>query len=100
MIIVILLYRLMMFRRRFTLAIRPEDLQVKNATIAAERIKRIYVKGYFKPVIAVKPRGRLMVPYKYCFSFADQEDQAIKELKAWAGQHQIEVRGSGFARWL
>lgn len=96
----ILFYRLLTFSRVFTMEIKPAALQIKNTEIEAGKIKRIFIKGYFKPVIAVKPKAKLLVPYKYCFCFSDQEDQGIKDLKEWAEQHHIEVLYKSFARWL
>ncbi|AIQ42189.1 hypothetical protein MKZ24_17975 [Paenibacillus sp. FSL R7-0297] len=99
-IIGILIYRLLTFSRAFVIEIKPEVLQIKNTEIEAGKVKKIFIKGYFKPVIAVKPKANLLVPYKYCFCFADKEDQGIKDLKDWAEQHQIKVLHKRFTRWL
>ncbi|OMF30176.1 hypothetical protein BK132_08400 [Paenibacillus sp. FSL H8-0259] len=96
----ILIYRLLTCRRVFVIEIKPEALQIKNIEIEAGKVKKIFIKGYFKPVIAVKPKANLLVPYKYCFCFSDKEDQGIKDLKEWAEQHQIEVFHKRFTRWL
>ncbi|MFD1905888.1 hypothetical protein ACFTAO_28025 [Paenibacillus rhizoplanae] len=64
----VMIYRLLTFNRGFNIEIRPEALQIKNIEIEASTIKRIYIKGYLLPVIAVKPRANLLVTYKYCFS--------------------------------
>ncbi|NQX46071.1 hypothetical protein HQN87_12080 [Paenibacillus tritici] len=66
----------------------------------ARNVKRIFIRGYFMPVIAVKPKARLLVPYSYCFRFTDQEDQGIRALTEWAERHQIEVLHKKFIRWL
>lgn len=96
----ILIYRLLTCRRVFVIEIKPEGLQIKNIEIQAGKVKKIFIKGYFKPVIAVKPKANLLVPYKYCFCFSANEDQGIKDLKEWADQHQIEVLHKRFTRWL
>ncbi|MEK4005946.1 hypothetical protein [Paenibacillus sp. FSL H3-0333] len=96
----IMIYRLLTFNRAFNIEIRPEALQIKNREIEASAIKRIFIKGDFIPVIAVKPRANLLVTYKYCFRFAEQEDQGIRALTEWAERHQIEVVHKKFVRWL
>ncbi|MEK4851435.1 hypothetical protein NST04_16440 [Paenibacillus sp. FSL H7-0756] len=96
----IMIYRLLTFNRAFNIEIRPEALQIKNIEIEASAIKRIFIKGYFMPVIAVKPRAYLLVSYKYCFRFPEQEDQGIRALTEWAERHQIEVVHKKFVRWL
>ncbi|UQZ32265.1 hypothetical protein C2I18_01105 [Paenibacillus sp. PK3_47] len=99
-IIGVMLYRVCTFRRRFEIHILPEVITFKNQRIEAAEIKGIYIKSYFRPVIGIKPRGSLLVPYKYCFSFAEQEDQGIKELTQWANDREIQVVHKRFARWL
>lgn len=96
----IMIYRLLTFNRAFNIEIRPEVLQIKDIEIEASAIKRIFIKGYFMPVIAVKPRAYLLVTYKYCFRYAEQEDQGIRALTEWAEHHQIEVVHKKFVRWL
>lgn len=96
----IFIYRLITFRRVFSIEMKPAALRIKNAEIEAGNIKMIFIKGYFKPVIGVKPKDHLLVPYKYCFCFSDKEDQGIKDIEKWAEQHQVEVLHKGFKRWL
>lgn len=96
----ILIFRLVTCSRVFVIEIKPEALQIKNIEIQAGKVKKIFIKGYFKPVIAVKPKANLLVPYKYCFCFSAKEDQGIEDLKEWADQHQIEVLHKRFTRWL
>ncbi|MEK5031574.1 hypothetical protein MKY96_09025 [Paenibacillus sp. FSL R7-0302] len=96
----IMIYRLLTFSRVFNIGIRPEVMQIKNVEIEASAIKQIFIKGHLMPVIAVKPKAHLLVPYKYCFRFPEQEDQGIKALKEWADRHQIEVVHKKFVRWL
>lgn len=98
--IAIMTVRLLTAGRVFAVEIRPEILQIKNTEIEAARVKSIHIKGYFKPVLAIKLKGNLMVRYKHCFRFASQEDQGIEALQQWADQHQIAVVHKGFARWM
>lgn len=96
----LLLYRVCTLKRRFRILMLPEAISLKDQHIEAGKIKAILIKGYFNPVIGIKPCGYVFVPYKYCFSFAEQEDQGIKELTEWANQRQIQVAHKRFARWL
>ncbi|WP_340024282.1 hypothetical protein MHI24_04020 [Paenibacillus sp. FSL K6-1096] len=94
----IMTIRLLTAGRVFAVEIRPEVLQIKNTEIEASRVKRIYIKGYFKPVIAIKLKSSLLVQHKHCFCFTGQEDEGIDALQQWADQHQIAVVHRGFAR--
>lgn len=96
----VMIYRLLTFNRAFNIEIKPEALQIKNVEIEVSNIKRIFIKGYLLPVIAVKPRAYLLVTYKYCFRFPEQEDQGIRALTEWAERHQIEVVHKKFVRWI
>lgn len=78
----------------------PEGITVNNRFIEARKIKAVFIKGYFKPVIGIKTQGNLFVPYKYCFSIVQQENQGINELTEWANQRLIKVAHKQFKRWL
>ncbi|WP_038594005.1 hypothetical protein [Paenibacillus sp. FSL H7-0357] len=99
-IIGVLLQRLFTARQIMNIELIPGAIILKDLTIEAEKTKAVYIKGYFKPVVGIKPNGNVFVPYKSCFSFAEKEDQGMKALKAWAEQHQIEVFHKSFKRWL
>lgn len=93
----ILIYQAITARTYFEIKINPESIAVKDRIIEASDIKTVFVKGYFMPVIGIRPKGNLLVPYKYCFRFASDTD--IKNLTAWAEQKQIAVSRKGFKRW-
>lgn len=99
-IVGILIYRLFTFRRVIEIQIRPDDVMMNDKIIEAKTIKTIFIKGYFRPVIGIRPKGNIMVPYKLCFRFLEKEDLGIKDLTIWAEQNQIKVANKRFQRWL
>ncbi|MFD0717636.1 hypothetical protein [Paenibacillus sp. GCM10027626] len=58
------------------------------------------IQGYFNPLIGIKLHGTRIVPPQLCFSFHDNEDQAMTALAAWAERNQIAVLKRRFARWV
>jgi hypothetical protein len=94
------IFRWLTFSQIFAIEMKPEALGIKNSEIPADKIKNIFIKGYFQPVIGIKLKGQMLVSYKHNFRFSEQEDQAIRELKEWADQHHIEVLHRRFKRWL
>ncbi|MEK5446760.1 hypothetical protein [Paenibacillus sp. FSL R7-0331] len=95
---IILIYRAFAARRSFDILLNEDSLVINNRMIPADTIKTVFVRGYFVPVIGIRPKGNLLVPYKYCFQYED--DKYIKELTQWAEQRQIMVAKKSFQRWL
>lgn len=95
---IILIYRAFAARRSFDILLNEDNLVIDNRQIPANNIKTVFVKGYFTPVIGIRPKGKVLVPYKNCFRFED--DRYIKELTKWAEQRQIKVAHKNFSRWL
>ncbi|KUP20510.1 hypothetical protein [Paenibacillus sp. DMB5] len=95
---IILIYRAFTARRSFDIILNQDSLIINNRTIAADHINTVFVKGYFAPVIGIRPKGNVLVPYKNCFRFEDE--RYIKELTQWAEQRQIKVAHKNFSRWL
>jgi hypothetical protein len=96
-----LVYRIFTIPRFIDFQIQSDTLLIEEIKVNAMNIEVIYVKGYFRPVIGIKPITDTLVPYKLCFSFLeDDEHKAMKQLKAWAEQNQIEVIYKSFSRWL
>ncbi|HEY2491330.1 MAG TPA: hypothetical protein VGI33_00100 [Paenibacillus sp.] len=96
--IVIIIMR--MFEKPSKLQFASECLIVKGTTLEATAIKSILIQGYFKPVIGIKPSGKLLVPIRLCFRFNENEDQAILELKQWAERNQVKIYNKSFIRWM
>lgn len=90
-VVIILLYRIITIRKFIEVRIHPDAIIVENKEIQANQIDNIYVKGYFIPVIGIKPVDHKFPPYKLCFSFLDDEYKGMKELTAWAESNQIKL---------
>ncbi|OMD77614.1 MULTISPECIES: hypothetical protein [Paenibacillus] len=99
-VVIILLYRIITIRKFIEVRIHPDAIIVENKEIQANQIDNIYVKGYFIPVIGIKPVDHKFPPYKLCFSFLDEEYKGMKELTAWAESNQIKLSKKRFMRWL
>ncbi|MEK3965632.1 MULTISPECIES: hypothetical protein [unclassified Paenibacillus] len=99
-VVIILLYRIITIRKFIEVRIHPDAIIVENKEIQANQIDNIYVKGYFIPVIGIKPVDHKFPPYKLCFSFLDDEYKGMKELTAWAESNQIKLSKKRFMRWL
>ncbi|WP_340004001.1 hypothetical protein MHH52_18845 [Paenibacillus sp. FSL K6-0276] len=99
-VVFVLLYRIITIRRFIEIKILPDSIIVGDKEIEANRIENIYVKGYFKPVIGIKPVDHKFVPYRLCFSFLDQEYRGMKELTKWAECNQVKLSHKRFMRWL
>ncbi|KAA1181863.1 hypothetical protein NYE25_10380 [Paenibacillus sp. FSL E2-8871] len=99
---IVLVYRIFTIRRVVEIQIQPESILIEDLGIEAERINDIYIKGYFSPVVGIRPKVNKFVPYKLCFNFLSQkdEDEIMKQLKAWAERNQIKVTHKNFSRWL
>lgn len=90
-VVIILLYRIITIRKFIEVRILPDAIIVENKEIQANQIENIYVKGYFIPVIGIKPVDHKSPPYRLCFSFLDEEYKGMKELTAWAESNQIKL---------
>ncbi|MDH6427904.1 hypothetical protein BSK62_07175 [Paenibacillus odorifer] len=99
-VVLILLYRIITIRKFIEVRILPDSIIVENKEIQANQIENIYVKGYFIPVIGIKPVDHKFPPYRLCFSFLDEEYKGMKELTAWAESNQIKLSKKRFMRWL
>ncbi|OMF94442.1 hypothetical protein [Paenibacillus sp. FSL R7-0273] len=95
---IILIYRAFAARKSFDIIYNQDSLIINNRTIASDHIKTVFVRGYFTPVIGIRPKGNVLVPYKNCFRFENVND--IKTLTEWAEQRQIKVAHKNFQRWL
>ncbi|OMD85812.1 hypothetical protein BSK49_04730 [Paenibacillus odorifer] len=99
-VVIILFYRIITIRKFIEVRILPDSIIVENKEIQANQIDNIYVKGYFIPVIGIKPVDHKFPPYRLCFSFLDEEYKGMKELTAWAESNQIKLSKKRFMRWL
>lgn len=90
-VVIILLFRIITIRKFIEVRILPDSIVVENKEVQAKQIENIYVKGYFIPVIGIKPVDHKFPPYRLCFSFLDEEYKGMKELTAWAESNQIKL---------
>ncbi|WP_339320036.1 hypothetical protein [Paenibacillus sp. FSL R10-2734] len=99
---IVLIYRIFTIQRLVEIQIHPDAILIEDLRIEAKRINNIYIKGYFSPVVGIRPKVNKFVPYTLCFNFLTQkdEDEVMKQLKAWAERNQIEVNYKNFSRWL
>lgn len=68
--------------------------------LAADSISEIRVKGYFKPLIGIKVKGRTIVPVGLSFNIVGDEDRAMRSLRNWAADNQVQVLNKDFMRWM
>lgn len=82
------------------LQINPESLFINGRTLEASQIKMVMVRGYFQPVLGIKPTRNKIVPIHLCFRFVDDKDKAMKELSTWAEQNHIPFIHKRFSSWI
>lgn len=99
---IILIYRMFTVKRYVEIQIKPDSILIGDTIVEAKSIKTLYIRGYFKPLVGVRPKAKFSVPYKLCFSFLrqDQEDKGMKELTKWAEDNQIKVLHRNFSIWI
>ena len=56
-----------------------------------DEIDRIVIRGYFRPQLRIKPPGREGLRRREWFRITQDEDQGIRELRAWAKRHGVRV---------
>ncbi|MFC4777927.1 hypothetical protein ACFO9Q_14095 [Paenibacillus sp. GCM10023252] len=89
------------FDKPAPLTLADDSLQISPITLTANQVKVIYISGYFKPVIGIKPVGKQLVPIPLSFRFIrEQEDEGIKELERWAERNKVKLSRTKFMRWL
>ncbi|WP_336773378.1 hypothetical protein [Paenibacillus sp. MMO-58] len=87
-------------RKPTELSINEDTILVNGHVLTAQDIKVIMKMGYFNPVIGIKPKGKRIVPLRWCFSFAVNEDQGIMDVKEWAAANNIKMVNKDFMSWL
>ncbi|WP_222708548.1 hypothetical protein [Paenibacillus sp. N3.4] len=97
MIFIISLIRTM--QKPVTLCLNDRGLVIDKTETCTQSIKAILISG---KIIGVKPVGKKIVPLRYCFEFADEDNQvdALEAMMDWANQHHIPVRKTAFVRWI
>lgn len=77
-----------------------EQIAINGRTIQANEVKIIMIRGYFRPVLGIKPYGKRIVPLHLCFRFADDEDAGMQALRQWAAANEVKVARKPFMRWV
>ncbi|WP_168119994.1 hypothetical protein [Paenibacillus sp. HB172176] len=88
------------FRKPTELQFNRGALHLHGESIPAESIKEIMIRGYFKPVVGIKPHGVWIVPLNRCFRFAVNEERGREAVESWAEQNKVKVIHRSFMRWL
>ncbi|WP_411350003.1 hypothetical protein [Paenibacillus sp. WLX2291] len=103
-LILYVVYALILLLQQFSkpkeVHLEPTALRIGNHLLETDDIDEIRVGGRFATVIAIKPKGKKVVPLRYCFSFANNEDEGIVSLGTWAEAHQIAMINRQFMRWI
>jgi ABC-type iron transport system FetAB permease component len=78
-----------------------QDVIVINGTeINAEAVACLLINDNKKRVIGIKPKGRNIVPLKLCFTFTEEQTEAIRQLESWAQEHHVKISKRFFMRWM
>ncbi|WP_308638415.1 hypothetical protein [Paenibacillus silvisoli] len=76
------------------------ELTVNGVLLEARDIQVIMKRGYFRPIIGIKPHGARIVPVKLCFRFIRDEDKGIADLGGWAAKNELTMVQKRFIRWI
>ncbi|NBD23149.1 hypothetical protein [Paenibacillus glycinis] len=88
------------FKKPTELHLGQGKLRLNGRTIEAKDIKVILKRGYFRPVLGIKPVGKAIVPVPLCFRFCADEEQGLADLAAWAEKNKVAVVHKSFTRWI
>lgn len=77
-----------------------DGIVINGTVINAEAVKCLLINHDRKPVIGIKPKGRKIVPLKFCFQLAEDQAEGIRQLETWAQERQVKVSKGFFMRWL
>lgn len=88
------------FKKPTELQLGPGKLRLNGRTLEAKEIKVIMKRGYFTPVLGIKPFGKAIVPVPLSFRFCGDEEQGLADLLAWAERNKIAVIHKEFIRWI
>ncbi|MCR8644921.1 hypothetical protein NV379_19895 [Paenibacillus sp. N1-5-1-14] len=98
-LIYLILLIIRMIRQQKEIRITPDKLVVRGTQLEPSSIKRIKIHTVFNTRIGIQPIGKQFIPTKYYFQFKHSEDDAIKALRTWANENQVEVKEGHFLAW-
>jgi hypothetical protein len=88
------------FKKPTEMDLDHEEIRVNGRTIHAKEINVILKRGYFRPVIGIKPHGKHLVPIRMCFRFSEDEDEGIADLVKWAETNDVKLVNKSFMTWI
>ncbi|MGG3308030.1 hypothetical protein ABER23_11430 [Paenibacillus lautus] len=68
-----------------------DGIVINGTEINAEAVACLLINDDKKRVIGIKPKGRKLVPLKLCFTFAEEQTEAIRQLETWAQEHHVKI---------
>ncbi|WP_339293317.1 hypothetical protein MKY48_15080 [Paenibacillus sp. FSL W8-0187] len=77
-----------------------DGIVINGTEINAEAVACLLINDDKKRVIGIKPKGRKLVPLKLCFTFAEEQTEAIRQLETWAQEHHVKISKRFFMRWM
>jgi len=96
--VVILLKRIL--RKNNELEITENTIKVNHIEVPIQKIEKIIIEGYFAQSIGIKLYGRKLVSMDLHFSYKNNEETNIEELKQWANMNRIKVTSGKIFRWI
>ncbi|MEW4369638.1 hypothetical protein [Paenibacillus kandeliae] len=87
------------FRKPKEMRLESTGLRIGTDMLKTDEIDEIRVGGRYDTIIGIKPKGKTIVPSRYCFSFTDHEDEDIIALSKWADANGIPMINRPFIRW-
>lgn len=77
-----------------------DGIVINGTEINAEAVACLLINDDKKRVIGIKPKGSKIVPLKLCFTFAEEQTEAIRQLETWAQEHDVKISKRFFMRWM
>lgn len=96
--LLVTVYRIL--QRPTELRLEEGRVRLKGRILQAEDIRVIMIRGYFSPLIGIKPYGKRIVPVPFCFRFARDQDHGHDDLIKWAKDNEVKLVYKRFIRWL
>ncbi|WP_237566396.1 hypothetical protein [Paenibacillus sp. EZ-K15] len=98
-VFVIIVYRTYVMKPSL-MEMDQDGIVINGTEIKAEAVACLLINDDKKRVIGIKPKGRKLVPLKLCFTFAEEQTEAIRQLETWAQEHHVKISKRFFMRWM
>ncbi|GBF74609.1 hypothetical protein PA598K_02966 [Paenibacillus sp. 598K] len=94
-------YLVRLIEKRPSLELLEDAILLNGSRIEADELAEVRTRGYFLQVFALLSKGRRMVAYDRCFSFAREDLQGMQALRAWAERNQVPIAdGKRIVTWI